>query len=165
MRIVELATSGCIMVLSAYFMWHATVLPIGWQPGSGPGGGAFPFWLSLGMFLCAAAVFVRAALMPMTPAQIRRVFVHPQASGQMAVMTGGTLATVALMPVLGAYIVLPLFIIGYTKYIGRSSWLLSLSLAVGTILFCFFFFEVALKILLPKGITEPLFFPLYAMFF
>jgi putative tricarboxylic transport membrane protein len=29
----------------------------------------------------------------------------------------------------------------------------------------FFFFEATLKILLPKGITEPFFFPLYAMFF
>jgi hypothetical protein len=29
----------------------------------------------------------------------------------------------------------------------------------------FFFFEVTLRILLPKGVTEPLFFPLYATFF
>lgn len=165
MKIVELATSGAIMVLSAYFMWHATVLPIGWNPGSGPGGGAFPFWLSLGMFACAAAVFGKSVMVPLTPAQIKRVFIHPQASGQMAVMAVGTIATVALMPVLGAYVVLPLFMIGYTKYIGRSSWILSLSLAIGTMLFCFFFFEVALKILLPKGVTEPLFIPLYAIFF
>lgn len=26
-----------LMGLAAYFMWHATVLPIGWAEGSGPG--------------------------------------------------------------------------------------------------------------------------------
>ena len=29
----------------------------------------------------------------------------------------------------------------------------------------FYFFEITLKIILPKGITEPLFIPLYKMFF
>jgi putative tricarboxylic transport membrane protein len=29
----------------------------------------------------------------------------------------------------------------------------------------FFFFEVTLRILLPKGVTEPWFYPLYATFF
>ena len=29
----------------------------------------------------------------------------------------------------------------------------------------FFFFEVTLKIMLPKGVSEPLFLPLYAKFF
>jgi hypothetical protein len=55
--------------------------------------------------------------------------------------------------------------IAYLKVIGKTGWLVAVSLAVGTILFMFFFFKVALKILLPKGFTEPLFFPLYAMFF
>ena len=36
-------------------MWHAVSLPIGWNGlEGGPGGGAFPFWLSLVMLLCAA---------------------------------------------------------------------------------------------------------------
>ena len=42
-----------IMLFSAYFMWHALVLPIGWNGKTGgPGGGAFPFWLSAIMLLC-----------------------------------------------------------------------------------------------------------------
>jgi hypothetical protein len=36
---------------------------------------------------------------------------------------------------------------------------------VGTALVLFFFFEVTLRTLLPKGITEPLFIPLYQIFF
>jgi hypothetical protein len=42
---------------------------------------------------------------------------------------------------------------------------LTASLVICTPVFLFFFFEVTLKILLPKGVTEPLFTPLYAIFF
>jgi hypothetical protein len=72
---------------------------------------------------------------------------------------------IALIPILGAYIALPLFIFWYIRIFGRHGWVLTGALTIGTPVFLFFFFEVTLKILLPIGITEPLFFPLYAMFF
>jgi TRAP-type C4-dicarboxylate transport system permease small subunit len=165
MRMVELATSATVMALSLVFMIYATALPIGWIEGAGPGGGMFPFWLSLAMFLCAGAIFVKQWRASTDPRLLRRVFIHPSASGHMAITAGATVVTVALLPALGAYIVLPAFLVGYARVVGRSSWRLAVSLAVGTALFLFFFFEVALKILLPKGVTEPLFIPLYAIFF
>ncbi len=165
MRTVELATSATMMALSVVFMTYATALPIGWIEGAGPGGGMFPFWLSAGMFLCAAAIFVKQWRASTDPRMRRRVFIHPSASGQMAVTAVATIATVAALPILGAYIALPVFLVAYTRVIARTSWVVALSLAVGTSLFLFFFFEVTLKILLPKGVTEPLFIPLYAIFF
>jgi len=75
------------------------------------------------------------------------------------------LVTTALTPVLGAYVTIPAFLVGYCRYLGRQSWKVAVSIAACTILFMFFFFEVALKILLLKGVTEPLFIPLYAIFF
>ena len=57
MRYSELAISAALMGLSVWFMWHATVLPIGWNGQTGgPGGGAFPFWLSAAMGLAAGAI-------------------------------------------------------------------------------------------------------------
>jgi hypothetical protein len=165
MRIVELTTAGALMLLSAYFMWHATVLPIGWDPATGPGGGAFPFWLSAGMFVCAAVIFVRQFMAsPVGPAA-RRVFIHGEAASMFWVTIASMLAATALTPILGAYISIPAFLLGYTRYLGRQSWKVAAIIAVVTALFMFFFFEVSLKILLPKGVTEPLFIPLYAMFF
>lgn len=164
MRTVELATAGVLMALSAWFMALAAALPIGWAA-DGPGGGAFPFWLSLGVFLCAAAVTVRELRAGPSLDRAARVFVHPAASGQLLATVVGFVAMVGLTPIVGTYVAVPLFIVVYLKVVGRTGWLLPLALAVGTILFMFFFFEVALKILLPKGVTEPLFFPLYAMFF
>ena len=52
--------AASLMAFSAYLMWHATVLPIGWEGSSGPGGGAFPFWLSLVMLLASAGILVRS---------------------------------------------------------------------------------------------------------
>ena len=53
--------AGAIMVLSLYFMWHATALPIGWNGETGgPGGGAFPFWLSAIMLIAAGGVLAKS---------------------------------------------------------------------------------------------------------
>jgi len=165
MRIAELATAAALMALSLYFMAHAAALPIGWDENSGLGGGAFPFWLSAGMFVCAAVIFART--WRAAPAREGRApyFIHPSARGQMLAAAGGLTATVALTMVAGVYVAIPLFMVAYIRFIGRNSWTVALSLALGTVLFLFFFFEVTLKILLPKGVTEPLFYPLYAIFF
>jgi hypothetical protein len=69
------------------------------------------------------------------------------------------------MQVVGTYVAIPLFMFWYLRIVGRNGWTVTLALTLLTPVVLFFFFEVALLILLPKGITEPLFFPLYAMFF
>jgi hypothetical protein len=165
MRIVELATAGSLMLLSAYFMWHAVALPIGWNPATGPGGGAFPFWLSAGMFVCAAVIFVRQLRPAAIAAAAGKIFIHGEAASMFWVTIVTMLAATVLTPILGAYIAIPAFLLGYCRYLGRQSWRTSAIIAVCTMLFMFFFFEVSLKILLPKGVTEPLFIPLYAIFF
>ena len=150
-----------LMGLSGYFMWHATVLPIWWVDGAGPGGGAFPFWLSLAMGICAAVIFVRSLSAP----QSGDSFFYGGTLRALISVTVALIVTIALMDLAGAYIALALFMVWYLRIFGHHSWKLTASLTVGTLLFLFFFFEVTLKILLPKGFTEPLFLPLYAIFF
>lgn len=163
MLIADRLIAGALMVLSAYFMWHATVLPIGWNGVTGgPGGGAFPFWLSAIMFVAACAILLRSLR---GKSDYAGDFFDPDTLRSVAVVTVALIVTIALLPVLGAYIALPLFLVWYLKIFGKHGWILTLSLALGTPVFLFFFFEVSLKILLPKGLTEPLFIPLYAMFF
>lgn len=163
MLIADRLIAAAIMAMSAYFMWHATVLPIGWNGMTGgPGGGAFPFWLSAIMFVAAGGILVRSLR---GKSEYAGDFFDPETLRSVVVVTISLVVTVALIPLVGAYIALPLFLLWYLKIFGKHSWVLTLSLVIGTPLFLFFFFEVTLKILLPKGITEPLFFPLYAMFF
>jgi putative tricarboxylic transport membrane protein len=153
--------AGALMALSLYFMWHATVLPIGWA-GSGPGGGAFPFWLSAIMFAASTGILMRS-------------FMHPEKGGAaffdlemirpLGAVVIALFVTILLISIVGAYVALPLFLFWYLRIFGGHGWTLTGIITLTTPVALFFFFEVTLRILLPKGITEPLFFPLYAMFF
>lgn len=152
-----------IMLMSLYFMWHATVLPIGWNGMTGgPGGGAFPFWLSAVMLVCAAAILVRSLR---GKTNYSGDFFDPDTLRWVVSVVIALVVTIALIPWVGAYVALPLFLFWYLRIFGKHGWVLTASLTIITPLFLFFFFEVTLKILLPKGLTEPVFTPLYAIFF
>jgi len=56
------------------------------------------------------------------------------------------------------------FLIYYMRYLGRHSWFTTLSISIGIPVFSFFFFDIAMRIVLPKALTEPLFLPLYDIF-
>ncbi|MDU8928101.1 tripartite tricarboxylate transporter TctB family protein [Alisedimentitalea sp. MJ-SS2] len=157
-RMIALA----IVAMSAYFMYYAWELPIGWNGETGgPGAGAFPFWLSLIMAFAALGVLLRSLRQER---QLTRFF-SDRALRPIIAVTLALTVTIFLMPLAGAYIALPLFMLWYLKIFGRHGWILTGILAVATPVFLFFFFEVTLKILLPKGFTEPWFIPLYAKFF
>ena len=152
-----------LMGLSIYFMWHAKALPIGWVPGDGPGGGAFPFWLSAILFLSALGVFISAFGASSENAQ--KPFFEPATFSAVAKVGTAIFVAVAIMATFGTYIALLLFLFWYLRIFGKHSLKLTAIITLITPIFVFFFFEVTLKILLPKGITEPLFFPLYNLFF
>lgn len=163
-RVVSLSIIG----MSLYFMAHAVALPIGWEGATGgPGGGAFPFWLSLVMALCAGGIFLRTFRSEDAGTRDAGTgpFFDPDTARAVVSVAIALTLTIALIPWAGAYIGLVAFLFWYLRVFGGHGWTLTLSLVVATPLFLFFFFEVTLKILLPKGWTEPLFFPLYAMFF
>lgn len=163
MLLADRLIAAGLMVMSAYFMWHAGVLPIGWNGMTGgPGGGAFPFWLSAIMFVTAGAILVRSLR---GNTRYGGDFFDPDTVRSVASVVVALIVAIGLIPWAGAYIALPLFLFWYLKIFGRHGWTITLALMVGTPLFLFFFFEVTLKILLPKGLTEPLFVPLYGMFF
>ena len=60
-RVAELAMAILMGVLSLYFMYKSAELPIGWIPDEGPGGGAWPFWLSVMMLLSCVGIIVNWA--------------------------------------------------------------------------------------------------------
>ena len=160
----ESLIAGGLMAFAAWCMWHAVKLPIGWDGASGPGGGAFPFWLSAIMFAAAGGVLVRTVAAGVRADDFKPFF-EPGMLGPVAAVVLALTVTIALMPLVGTYIAIPLFMFWYLRIFGRGGWTVTLCLTLATPVVLFFFFEVALLILLPKGITEPLFFPLYAMFF
>ncbi|MBS0124950.1 tripartite tricarboxylate transporter TctB family protein [Thetidibacter halocola] len=162
MLVADRMIAGALMVLSAYFMWHAVELPIGWNGRTGgPGGGSFPFWLSAVMLVCSGLALLRSFA---ADAKASFFFDMSMLRSVLAIIAS-LVVTIALIPIVGAYIALPLFLFWYLRIYGGHGWVLTLSITLLTPVVIFFFFEVTLRILLPKGVTEPLFFPLYAMFF
>lgn len=159
--------------LSAYFMWKSAELPILWVSGVGPGGGSWPFWLSAVMLGCCVWILIN---------WVRRV--GPVATNEEAMFEPGIFAPVAAVAIalticialiegigvggfegIGFYGALPLFLIFYLKVMGRHSWVLTLVTAVTVPVVTFLFFEIMLTITLPKGMTEPLFLPIFAYFY
>jgi len=163
MLTADRAMAVALLAFSLYLMWHSTVLPIGWNGQTGgPGGGAFPFWLSAVMLACSGGVLVRSLR---GGSSYSGAFFDPDTLRSVVSVAIAVVACIALLPWGGAYVALPLFLIWYLRIFGGRSWLLTAILSTATPVALFFFFEVTLKILLPKGLTEPWFIPLYARFF
>lgn len=165
MRVAELIMAVAMAIFSLYLMWKSSELPIGWIPGSGPGGGAFPFWLAVGMLLCCIAIIVRWFRRTSAPAQSTDPYMDRQTVRTFLLVAGSLTVMIGLIHVVGVYIAIPLFLIFYIRFMGRHSWTLTGGFAVVTPIATFLFFEIALKKTLPKGITEELFYPIFDLFY
>ena len=165
MRVAELTMAIVMGVFSVYLMIKSAELPIGWIPDEGPGGGAFPFWLSAFMLICCIWICVNWVRKTSPPSKSKEPYMDRQAALLFAISAGSLIVMVGSIYLIGVYGAIPLFIIFYMRVIGSHTWVMTGILAVSTPIVTFLFFEIALSITLPKGKTEPLFYPLYNFFF
>ncbi|MGI9333342.1 MAG: tripartite tricarboxylate transporter TctB family protein [Gammaproteobacteria bacterium] len=164
MRRAELLMALGLGVFSAYLMWKSAELPIGWIPEEGPGGGAFPFWLSLIMAVCCVWTVIRWFTRSTPESRSTESYFDKQTLTLFLLVVGALAAMVGLIHVIGVYGAVPLFFVFYMRVIGRHSWAQTGTLSIATPIVTFFFFEILLHITLPKGVTEPLFYPLHDIF-
>ena len=161
MRRAEIIVAVFLAIFSLYLMWKSTELPIGWDPDKGPGGGAFPFWLSAGMLVCTVLIAYRA-LRGLTPeSRSTAPFIARESVRLIFVVVASLTAMVAAIHVIGVYGSIPLFLIFYLRYMGNHSWFVTLAVGLTTPVVTFLFFEKLLLLLLPKGITEEWFYIFY----
>ena len=170
-RSAELLMALFLALLSGYFMYEAAKLPIGWIEDEGPGGGFWPFWLSTAMLISCIWIGINWLRRHTSVSQSTEAFFAQGVLADVGIVALALFITIALfegigpIPGIGVYGALPLFLFFYLKVLGRHSWLLTLSWVLIVPIVTFLFFEIALKITLPKGITEPLFYPLFKFFF
>jgi len=81
------------------------------------------------------------------------------------ISAGSILFLLVATHLVGLYVALVLFLLFYLRFVGRHSWLLTVILTIGIPVFVFCLFEWALKIPLPKSITEPMFYPIYDLMY
>lgn len=161
MRRAELVMAVVLAAFSGYLMWKSAELPIGWIPERGPGPGAFPFWLGAGMLACCGWIILRWVRGVAPLSQSEETYMDRHALNQFLLGAGSLGVMIGLIHVIGVYGSVPLFLIFYMRVLGGHTWLKTGTMAILTPVFAFLFFEVALKITLPKGFTEPLFYPIY----
>lgn len=175
MRVAELVTAIVLALLSVYLMWKSGEGPswdptvarfdnIGFDETGAPGSGFWPFWLSLVMFFSSIWVMVNWWKRTSPPSRSDQPYMDSYSWKMMLLVGGGLFAFLGLIEWLGFYAGIFLFLVYYLRFLGRHTWRRVLLISVLTPVFCFFFFDVAMRIVLPKGITEPFFIPLYDIF-
>ena len=90
-------------IFSVYLMYKSAELPIGWIPDSGPGGGAYPFWLSVGMLICCIAIIVRAFLRMSPPSRSTEVYMDRHSFMLFLIGAGSLTVTIGLIQIISAY--------------------------------------------------------------
>ena len=158
MKIADLITSAVLALFSVYVMIKSTELRIGWIEGEGPGGGAFSFWLALGMLVCSILIFARNIMKLSPEGRTREIFMDSEATRLVLTVVGSLGIMILLIHVVGVYVSVPLFMIFYLRHLGKHSWRLIFSVSLATPVITFILFEKLLLILLPKGVTDPLFY-------
>ena len=164
-RTAELLMAILMGLLSIGLMWKSAELEIGWIPDRGPGGGAWPFWLAAVMLGCCVVTVYRWWRRATPESRSDAEFMDRNTRRINYITVGSLVVLLGLTHVIGIYFAIFLFLLFYIRFVGRHSWLLTGVLAVASPIFLFFFFEALLKILLPKGYSEPLFYPLYQLIY
>jgi len=163
MRYAEIVIAGVLALFSIYLMVKSTELPIGFARGQGPGGGAWPFWLSGIMLVCCGFIALNWWRKTSPPSQSEEPFLDGYGWRMLGLVGGGLLGFVALIEVISMYGAIAVFLLYYLRFLGRHSWALSLGLSLVTPILFFFFFEGAMRITMPSGLpfTDPVFDFLY----
>ncbi len=164
-RTAELVFAILLALCSIGLMIKSAELRIDWVPERGPGSGAWPFWLSAGMLLACVATIIRW-FRKVTPESTNYdLYMTRETALLVGISSGSIVFLLVVTHLLGIYAALFLFLLFYLKFVGRHSWLVTVAMTVVVPVFIFCLFEWALKIPLPKSISEPLFYPIYDLMY
>ncbi len=152
-RTAELLMGLATLLLSLGLMWNvwSDGLNIGWVEGRGPGAGMWPFWLSLGMAMASVATLVRWVQGKTPESRSTEPYIANETLFLVVVSALSIFLLLILMNVIGTYLSLMLFMLFYVRFLGKHSWPMTLSFVIGTPIFVYLLFEVALTKYLPKG--------------
>lgn len=165
-RTVELLVALALALISIAIMIKSTDgLSIYWVREKGPGSGVWPFYLSAGMLGACLMVLYQWFRKSTPESRSDEVFMTASTVRIVGITVAALFMLLLGTHIIGLYFSMALFLIFYLRILGRHTWLLTMVLAIATPLGIFFFFEGALVLPLPKGYSEPLFYPLYDLIY
>ena len=148
-RSVEIGVALFMALLAAVGIAGSLKVGIGWGP-EGPKAGFFPFYISL-IVLISCAVNIIGVFREFTG---REVFATWGQLRQVLSVVIPTTIYVFAVPVIGMYVSSGLLIAVFMKWIGRYSWPMVLTIAIGVPILTFILFERWFLVPLPKGPLE-----------
>jgi hypothetical protein len=163
MRNGEIITAGVLALLSIYFMYKASANGIGFVEGTGPQGGFWPFWLSVGMLISTGLIALNWFRRTSPPSRSEEPVLDAYGRKMLLLVGGGIIGFVALIEIISMYGAMAVFLLYYLRFLGRHSWALVLPMVILMPLGFFFFFEGLMRLTMPTGMsfTEPVFNVLY----
>ena len=167
MRTGEIVTASILALFSVYLMWKSTELPIGYISGQGPGGGAWPFWLSAIMLVACGLIAVNGWRRTSPPSKSDERLLDAYGWRVLMLVGGGIVVFVALIGIISMYGAIAVFLFYYMRFLGRHGWALTLTISLTVPIAFFFFFEGAMRITMPTGLsfTDPVFNVLYEIIY
>jgi len=159
MRRAEIFMAGLLAVFSIYLMWKSTELNVGYVRDEGPGGGAWPFWLSAIMLICTGFIAYNGIKRRSPPSRSEEPLLDGYGRKMLLLVGGGIFGFIALIDIISMYGAMFVFLFYYLGFLGRHSLKLTLSISILAPIVFFFFFEALMRITMPKGLPflEPVF--------
>lgn len=175
MRRAEIITAFILGFFSIYLMWKSGEPPawnpdavrfdnIGYDEYGAPGSGFWPFWLGVIMLAGCIWTGINWGLRRSPASNSGASFLDSCGWRMLITVGGGLIGFLLLIEFSGFYAAILSFLVYCIRFVGRFGWPLTLGIATSVPVICFFFFDIAMRIVLPKGHAEPLFIPLYDMF-
>ena len=160
-RRAEITVAVVLALCSIALMTKSAQNRITWSAEENMGAGFLPFYLSLGMLICTILTIVKFILKKSPQSQDTSAFIDPEAFKFVSVTLISLIVLVFAIGYLGIYFSLIFFLAFYLRYFSEKSISFITIFSLTTPILTFLFFEWLLKIPLPQGISEPLFYPVY----
>ena len=160
-RRAEITVAVFLALCSLALMWKSAQNRITWSAEENMGAGFLPFYLSFGMFICTAITITKFILKKSPQSTNNEPFIDAVAFKFVSVTIISLVVLVFSIGYLGIYFSLIFFLAFYLRYFSDKSNSFILNFSITTPILTFLFFEWLLKIPLPQGVSEPLFYPVY----
>jgi hypothetical protein len=157
----EITVAVILALSSLALMIKSMENRITWNAEENMGAGFLPFYLSLGMLICCVLVIINFFLKRTPQSKDETPFIDPEAFKFVSVTLISLIVLVFAIGYLGIYFSLIFFLAFYLRYFSDKGVLFITLFSLITPVLTFLFFEWLLKIPLPQGISEPLFYPVY----
>ena len=160
-RRAEITVAVFLALCSVALMYKSAQNRITWSAEENMGAGFIPFYLSLGMFICTVITITKFILKKSPQSTNNEPFIDAVAFKFVSVTIISLIVLVFAIGYLGIYFSLIFFLAFYLRYFSEKSNSFILNFSITTPILTFLFFEWLLKIPLPQGVSEPLFYPVY----